>query len=85
MIDEARGGRCRSLVVRGEAGIGKTALLEQAAAEADGLRVLRVAGIESEAEIPFAGLQVLLARFSDRFDALPGPQALALRAAFGIG
>jgi len=85
VIDEARGGRCRSLVVRGEAGIGKTALLEQAEAEADGLRVLRVAGIESEAEIPFAGLQVLLAPFSDRFDALPGPQAQALRAAFGIG
>lgn len=70
-------------MLRGEAGIGKTALLGYAADIAAGMRVLRVVGIESEAEIPFAGLQLMFARFTDRFDALPGPQGHALRAAFG--
>jgi DNA-binding CsgD family transcriptional regulator len=71
--------------LRGEAGIGKTALLDYAAGIADGMRVLRVVGVESEAEIPFAGLQLLYAQFADRFDALPAPHALALRAALGAG
>ncbi|WP_165555946.1 helix-turn-helix transcriptional regulator [Kribbella pittospori] len=83
VLAEAGEGRCGSLVVRGEAGIGKTALLDHAAAAADGMRVLRVVGIESEAELPFAGLQLMLARFADRFDALPGRQGQALRTAFG--
>jgi DNA-binding CsgD family transcriptional regulator len=83
VVADAKGGRCRTLVVRGEAGIGKTALLDFAADIADGMRVLRVVGIESEAEIPFAGLQLLFTRFTDRFDLLPGPQGTALRAAFG--
>jgi DNA-binding CsgD family transcriptional regulator len=85
LIADAKDGRSRTLVVRGEAGIGKTALLDHAAGVADGMRVLRVVGVESEAEIPFAGLQLLFARFADRFDALPGPHALALRAALGAG
>src|SRR5688572_27728142 len=83
LIADAKHGQSRSLVLRGEAGIGKTALLDYAAGVADGMRVLRVVGVESEAEIPFAGLQLLFARFADRFDALPGPHALALRAALG--
>lgn len=83
LVADVKGGRSRSLVVRGEAGIGKTALLEYAADIAAGMRVLRVVGIESEAEIPFAGLQLMLGRFADRFDGLPGPQGEALRAAFG--
>jgi DNA-binding CsgD family transcriptional regulator len=83
LIADAKDGRSRSLVLRGEAGIGKTALLDYAANVADGMRVLRVVGVESETEIPFAGLQLLFARFADRFDALPGPQAHALRAALG--
>jgi DNA-binding CsgD family transcriptional regulator len=83
LIGDVKDGRSRSLVVRGEAGIGKTALLDYTADIADGMRVLRVVGIESEAEIPYAGLHLLFARFADRFDALPGPQAQALRAALG--
>jgi DNA-binding CsgD family transcriptional regulator len=84
LIADAKDGRSRSLVVRGEAGIGKTALLDYAADVAGGMRVLRVVGVESEAELPFAGLQLLLARFADHFGALPGPQADALRAALGM-
>jgi hypothetical protein len=83
LIADAKAGQSRSLVLRGEAGIGKTALLNYAAAIAGGARVLRVVGIESEAEIPFAGVQLIFARFADRLDALPGPQGHALRAAFG--
>ena len=84
LVADAKDGRSRSLVLRGEAGIGKTALLDHAATVADGTRVLRVAGIESEAEIPFAALQLMFARDIDRVDALPGPQAQALRVAFGM-
>ncbi|HSK97295.1 MAG TPA: AAA family ATPase [Euzebyales bacterium] len=84
VVADAKDGRSRSLVLRGEAGIGKTALLDYASSVADGMRVLRVVGIESEAEIPFAALQVMFARDMDRFDALPGPQAQALRVAFGM-
>ncbi|HSK92038.1 MAG TPA: AAA family ATPase [Euzebyales bacterium] len=84
LVADAKDGRSRSLVLRGEAGIGKTALLDHAAGVADGMRVLRVVGTESETEIPFAVLQVLFARDIDRFDALPGPQAQALRAALGV-
>ena len=83
LIGDVKDGRSRSLVVRGEAGIGKTALLDYTADIADGMRVLRVVGIESEAEIPYAGLHLLFARFAERFDGLPGPQARALRAALG--
>ncbi|WP_336215327.1 AAA family ATPase [Nonomuraea sp. LPB2021202275-12-8] len=85
LVADAKDSRGRSLVVRGEAGIGKTALLDYAAAIGDGMRVLRVVGIESEAEIPFAALQLMLAGDLHRFDALPGSQAQALRAAFGTG
>lgn len=83
LVAAAKDGRSGSIVVRGEAGIGKTALLDHAAGIAGGMRVLRVAGVESEAEIPFAGIQLLFGRFTDRLDALPGPQAEALRAALG--
>ncbi|WP_152361121.1 helix-turn-helix transcriptional regulator [Microlunatus speluncae] len=83
LIGEAKDGRSRSLVLRGEAGIGKSTLLNYAEAIAGDLRVLRVIGVESEAEIPYAGLQVLLAPYVDRIDGLPGPQARALNAVFG--
>ncbi len=84
-LDGARNGRSASLVVRGEPGIGKSALLEYARGRADGLRVLRASGIESEATVPFAGLHLLLRGFLDRLEALPGPQRRVLEGAFGLG
>ncbi|WP_030674797.1 ATP-binding protein [Streptomyces sp. NRRL B-1347] len=84
LLDGARKQRGGVLVVRGEAGIGKTALLDHAAERATDLRVLRGLGIESESELAFAGLHLLLGAHADRLDALPAPQARALRAAFGL-
>src|SRR6516164_6627679 len=87
-IDEvlaaAQAGRSGALVVRGEAGVGKTALLDYAAGTAAGMRVLRGTGIESEAELPFAALQLLVRPGLGRLDVLPPPQAQALRGAFGL-
>lgn len=85
LLADAKQGHGRALVLRGEAGIGKTTLVDHAAAIAGGFRVLRAAGVESEAEMPFAGLQVLLAPFADRFDDLPAAHTRALRVAFGTG
>ncbi|WP_329292101.1 ATP-binding protein [Streptomyces sp. NBC_01455] len=73
-----------SLLLHGEAGIGKTTLLEHAAAHADGMRVLRVEGIESEMELAFGGLHQLFLPVHHLLDRLPGPQAGALRAVFGL-
>ena len=73
-----------ALVLRGEPGIGKTALLEYATASAADLRILRAAGVESEMELPFAGLHQLCAPLLDRLDRLPGPQRVALATAFGL-
>ncbi|MFD4638130.1 ATP-binding protein [Lentzea sp. NPDC058436] len=80
----ASAGRSAALVVRGEAGIGKSALLDHAVAAAGGMRVLRGVGIESEAELAFGALHLLLYPYLDRLDLLPGPQADALRGAFGL-
>src|SRR5689334_5824579 len=85
LLDEARAGRSGTLVLRGQPGIGKSALLEHAVARADGLRVIRIAGVESEAELPFAGLHLLLGPVLDRIDTVPERQAAALRSAFGLG
>ena len=79
-----RGGQSSVLVVRGEPGIGKTALLDYAADSAFGFRVVRAVGVEWEMELPFAALQQLCARMLDRLDRLPGPQRDALRVAFGL-
>jgi hypothetical protein len=84
LLADARGGRSSLLVVQGEAGSGKTALLEHVAADARDFRVLRCAGVESEAELPFAALHLLLRDCLDRIGSLPRPQAAALRAAFGL-
>ncbi|WP_319437326.1 AAA family ATPase [Mycobacterium sp. RTGN5] len=73
------------LVLRGEAGVGKSALLDYAAARADGVRVLRVVGVESDMELAFAGLQQLCAPLLDYLDVLPEPQRAALNVAFGRG
>lgn len=88
LLAGAAEGRSGVLVVRGEPGIGKTALLEYAdgrARRTHGTAVVRTTGIETEAEIPFASLHLLLQPALDRIDTLPGPQAAALKAAFGTG
>ena len=84
LISSARTGRSGALVLRGDAGVGKTALLDTAATFADGMHVLRAYGMESESELPFAALHQLLRPLLPRVDDLPGPQAAALRAAFGL-
>ncbi|MFI6849345.1 ATP-binding protein [Kitasatospora sp. NPDC050467] len=84
LLDGARQGTSSALLLHGEAGIGKTALLDHAAGRANGVRVLRVEGIESEMELAFGGLHQLFLPVLDLVDALPAPQAAALRAVFGL-
>jgi DNA-binding CsgD family transcriptional regulator len=84
LLENVRGGQSAVLVVRGEAGVGKTALLHHCAGQASGFRVARVAGVESEMELPFAGLHQLCAPLLGRLDALPEPQRAALRVALGL-
>ncbi|GAA3612158.1 LuxR family transcriptional regulator [Nonomuraea rosea] len=86
MLAEAKDGRSGVLVLRGAAGIGKSALLDHAArkASATGMRTVRRVGIESETELVFAALHLLLRSGLDRLDRLPAPQADALRGAFGL-
>ncbi|WP_331741378.1 AAA family ATPase [Kitasatospora sp. NBC_00085] len=84
MLSSARAGASGALVIHGEAGIGKTALLEHAAEAAGAGRVLRTVGIESEMELAFGGLHQLLRPLTDHLDRLPEPQAAALRSAFGL-
>jgi hypothetical protein len=79
-----RGGQSRVLVVSGEAGVGKTALLDSAISPASGFRVMRAVGVESEMELAFAAMQQLCAPLLDRLDRLPGPQQDALGVAFGL-
>lgn len=78
--------RGAALIVRGEAGTGKTALLAEASAVATarGVRVLTIAGVESETRLPFAALQSLLHPVRSAFDRLPEPRRQALRVAFGM-
>src|SRR4051795_5949884 len=79
-----RGGQSAVLVIRGEAGVGKTALLRHAVAQASGFRVAQIAGVESEMELPYAGLHQLCAPVLDRLDELPEPQQAALGVALGL-
>jgi hypothetical protein len=72
------------LVVRGEAGIGKTALIDHCAKEASGFQVARIAGIQAEMELPFAGVHQLCAPMLAEANKLPDPQQNALRVAFGL-
>src|SRR5262245_50410977 len=83
MIAAVRHGESRTLVVRGEAGVGKTALLKYALKLAADLRVLRAVGVESEMELPFAVLHQLCAPMLDGLRQLPVPQREALSIAFG--
>jgi predicted ATPase len=84
LLASARAGQSRVLVLRGEAGVGKTALLEYLGDRASGCRVARAAGVESEMELAFATLHQLCAPFLDHLTQLPGPQASALEIAFGL-
>jgi DNA-binding NarL/FixJ family response regulator len=84
LVDAIRQGEGRSLVVRGEAGIGKTALLEYLVRSATDLTVLRAVGVESEMELAYAGLHQLCASLFDRLDRLPTRQRLALEIAYGL-
>lgn len=84
LIGAVRSGDSRSLVVHGEPGVGKTALLDYVAVQALGCRVVRASGVQSEMELPFAGLHQVCAPLLDRLDQLPGPQQDALGTAFGI-
>jgi DNA-binding CsgD family transcriptional regulator len=83
-LQSCRAGRSAVLVLRGEAGVGKTALLEHVAEQASGCGVVRAAGVQSEMELPFAGLHQLCSPMLDGLDGLPGPQRDALRVAFGL-
>ena len=84
VLEDARAGRGCVLVVRGEPGVGKSALLDYMAEQAEGCHLIRAAGVEYEAELTLAGLQQLLGTsMSDRSERLPGPQRDALRVAFG--
>jgi DNA-binding CsgD family transcriptional regulator len=84
LIDGARVGRSGVVLVRGEAGIGKTALLEDAIASASDFAVARAGGVESEMELAFAALHQLCAPIMDRLDQLPDPQRDALAITFGL-
>jgi DNA-binding CsgD family transcriptional regulator len=85
LLDAVRAGESRVLVLRGESGVGKTALLDYVGSHAAGCRVARAVGVQSEMELAFAGLHQLCAPMLDRLEALPVPQRDALRTAFGIG
>jgi DNA-binding CsgD family transcriptional regulator len=84
LLDAARASRSGALVLRGEAGIGKSALLDYAKRHADRMRVLTGVGVEAESELPFAGMHQLLWPVLDRADELPTVQAGAVRGAFGL-
>jgi DNA-binding CsgD family transcriptional regulator/tetratricopeptide (TPR) repeat protein len=85
VVDGVRAGRSAVLVVRGEPGVGKSALLDYLVDRASGCRVARACGVESEMELPLAGLQQLMGAWMlQRMDHLPPPQQLALRLAFGL-
>jgi hypothetical protein len=84
LVDAVRGGESRVLVLRGEPGVGKTLLLDYLLSRAEGCRVARVAGVQSEMELAFAGLHQLCAPMLDQADRLPVPQREALRTALGI-
>src|ERR1700733_8003693 len=79
-----RSGRSEVLVVRGEAGIGKTALLEHLVDRASGCMVARAAGVQADMELPFAGLQQLFGSMLGSLEPLPDPQRDAVEVAFGV-
>ncbi|MFC8419310.1 AAA family ATPase [Streptomyces sp. NPDC057236] len=85
LLDAVRGGDSRVLVLRGEPGVGKSRLLEYATDRAQGFRVARVTGVQSEMELPYAGLYQLCASMTDRLDRLSAVQRDAVSGALGMG
>ena len=84
LLTEAKSGASSAVVIRGEAGIGKTALLDHLVGLSEGFRLVRAAGVESEMELPFSALHLVCAPFLDRLERLPVPQREALSTAFGL-
>ncbi len=84
LLESARASHGGVLVVHGEPGVGKSALLEYAVEAAQGFRVARTSGVEAEMELPFAAAQQLCSPFSELMQRLPQPQHDALRVAFGL-
>jgi DNA-binding CsgD family transcriptional regulator len=84
VLDAVRRGDSRALLIRGEAGVGKSSLLDYADAAADGFRIARAAGVEGEIELPYAGVQQLCSTLLDSLGSLPAPQREALAVAFGL-
>ena len=84
LVDGVRRGESAVLVLRGQAGIGKTALLRYCAEQAVGCRVEHLSGIESELELPYAALHQLCAPILSNASTLPAPQERALLVAFGL-
>src|SRR5437660_11488440 len=84
LLENVRGGQSAVLVIRGEAGVGKTALLRYAARRASGFRVAHIAGVQAEMELPFAGLHQLCRPTLGQLSALPEPQRNALSVALGL-
>src|ERR1700759_884148 len=84
LLARVRRGESDVLVIRGAAGIGKTALLRYAARQASGFRVAELTGVEAEMELPFAGIHQLCATMLDGINALPVPQRDALSVALGL-
>jgi DNA-binding CsgD family transcriptional regulator len=84
LLQDVRAGESRALVVRGEAGVGKSALVKEVLERASDFQVVRAAGIQSEMELAFAALHQLCAPMLDAVGHLPTPQQQALRTAFGL-
>src|SRR3954453_641923 len=84
VLDRARGGEGVTLVLRGEAGIGKSELLRYCARQASGCLLVEIDGVDSEMDLPFAALHQLCAPMLGDLDVLPQPQGQALRVAFGL-
>src|SRR5947209_9771340 len=84
LLEGARAGQSAALVLRGAAGIGKTALLEYAVESASDLTVLRAVGVEPELELAFGALHQMCAAILERLDGIPAPQRDALRVTFGL-